>query len=219
MRLYHDPLSTSSRPILMFAHEHGLAIEPVLVSLREGAQKHPDYVAINPNGTIPLLEDGDFLLIESSAILKYLADKVESPSYPRDLRARAQINAAMDWLTGFHTCFGLGFVYPQMLPKYRRDDPANQADVLERGLSSTNERLDILDAHMIGPDRNYCCGPQLTLADYLGGPMFALADAVGFDLSPWPNVSRWVAILRQRPSWDAAHAVFYQLAARRPETV
>jgi glutathione S-transferase len=213
MRLYHDPISTSSRPVLMFAEEHGLELDKVVVSLREGAQKRPDYLAINPNGTVPLLEDGDFRLIESSAILKYLAERVGSPAYPAELKARARINAVMDWFFGFHTQFGLGFVYPQILPHYRRDDPAVQADLLERGLNSTRERLQVLDWHMIGPDRNYACGPELTLADYLGGPIFSLADAIGFDLTPWPNVARWIETLKARPSWGAAHSAFYAMLA------
>ena len=217
MRLFYDPLSTSSRPVLMFAEEHGVPLELQLVSLMAGAQKSPEYLAINPNGAVPLLEDGDLRLIESSAILKYLADKVGSPSYPLDLKTRARINAAMDWLHGFHTVFGLSFVYPQMLPQYRHENPVIQADVLERGLAGTKQRLDVLDAHMIGPNRNYCCGPELTLADYIGGSVFALADAVAFDLSPWPNVSRWVATLKGRPSWKNAHAAFYQMAGQAPQ--
>lgn len=216
MRLFYDPLSTSSRPVLMFAEEHAVPLELELVSLVEGAQKRPTYLALNPNGTIPLLEDGDLRLIESSAILKYLADKVASPSYPLDLKTRARINATMDWLFGFHSVFGPGFVYPQMLPQYRHDDPAHQARVLEQGLAATKQRLDVLDAYMIGPNRNYCCGPELTLADYMGGSIFALADAVGFDLSPWPNVARWVATLKARPSWVNAHAVFRGMVAAAP---
>lgn len=217
MRLFYDPLSTSSRPILMFAEEHGVPLELELVSLMQGAQKEPAYLALNPNGAVPLLEDGDLRLIESSAILKYLADKVGSPSYPLDLKTRARINATMDWLFGFHSVFGLGFVYPQMLPQYRHEDPAMQARVLELGLAGTKQRLDVLDVHMIGPNRNYCCGSELTLADYMGGSIFALADAVAFDLSPWPNVARWVATLKGRPSWMSAHAVFRQMSGQAPQ--
>lgn len=218
MRLFYDHLSTSSRPVLMFAEEHAVPLELELVSLIQGAQKAPAYLALNPNGTIPLLEDGDLRLIESSAILKYLADKVGSPSYPLDLKARARINATMDWLFGFHSVFGLGFVYPQILPQYRQDDPTHQARMLEQGLAATKQRLDVLDAHMIGPNRNYCCGPELTLADYMGGSIFALADAVGFDLSPWPNVARWVATLKARPSWVNAHATFRSMFSAAPPT-
>ena len=62
MRLFYGSLSTSSRPVLMFAEEHGAPLELELVSLMQGAQKSPEYLAINPNGTVPLLEDGDLRL-------------------------------------------------------------------------------------------------------------------------------------------------------------
>ena len=49
------------------------------------------------------------------------------------------------------------------------------------------------------------------------GSIFALADAVAFDLSPWPNVARWVATLKARPSWISAHAVFRQMSGQAPQ--
>ena len=56
-----------------------------------GEHMKPAYAAINPNRLVPVLEDGDFRLTESSAILKYLADKIDSPAYPKDLQeARAR---------------------------------------------------------------------------------------------------------------------------------
>ena len=54
------------------------------------------FSAINPNQAVPVLQDGEFRLTESSAILKYLADRVGSPSYPRKLQMRARVNEAMD---------------------------------------------------------------------------------------------------------------------------
>ena len=79
---------------------------------------------------MPVLEDGDFRLTESSAILKYLADKIDSPAYPKDLRKRARVNEMMDWLnTGFYRDFGYGLVYPQIFPHHkRRSDEAQAGD-------------------------------------------------------------------------------------------
>jgi hypothetical protein len=55
----------------------------------------------------PWLEDDDFHLTESSAILKYLADKIGSPAYPKDLKARAKVNEVMDWInTNFYRDWG-----------------------------------------------------------------------------------------------------------------
>ena len=89
MKLYYHPVSTTSRPIVLFAAESGIDLDYELVDLFTGAQYQPEYAAINPSRQVPVLEDGDFRLTESSAILKYLADKTGSPAYPSDLRKRA----------------------------------------------------------------------------------------------------------------------------------
>src|SRR5215831_15684913 len=98
MKLYYHPVSTTSRPIVLFANESGIDLDYQIVDLFTGAQYQPDYAAINPSSQVPVLEDGDFRLTESSAILKYLADKIVSPAYPTDLRKRARVNERMDWL-------------------------------------------------------------------------------------------------------------------------
>ena len=87
---------------------------------------------------MPVLEDGDFRLTECSAILKYLADKVGSPAYPKDLQKRARVNELMDWLnTGFYRDFGYG---PSIRRSFRttsgRSDEA-QAATLEWGKEKT----------------------------------------------------------------------------------
>ena len=70
---------------------------------------------------VPVLEDGDFRLTESSAILKYLADKFDSPLYPKDLRQRARVNERMDWFnTQLSRDFCFGLVFAQLLPHHKR---------------------------------------------------------------------------------------------------
>ena len=87
MKLYYHPASTTSRPVVLFAAESGIALELQVVDLFTGEHMQPPFGAINPNHLVPVLEDGAFRLTESSAILKYLADKVGSPLYPKDSAA------------------------------------------------------------------------------------------------------------------------------------
>src|SRR5215213_10095600 len=113
MKLYYHPASTASRPILLFAAESGTALEMQLVDIFKGEHRQPAYAALNPNALVPMLEDGDFRLTESSAILKYLADKIDSPAYPKDLKQRAKVNEVMDWInTNFYRDYAYGFIYP-----------------------------------------------------------------------------------------------------------
>jgi glutathione S-transferase len=79
-----------------------------------------------------MLEDGDLRLTESSAILKFLADKIGSPAYPTDLKQRANINEVMDRLnTNFYRDFGHGLCYPQLFPNLKRRSDEAEAATLE----------------------------------------------------------------------------------------
>ena len=97
MKLYYHPVSTASRPVVLFAADNGIALDFQVVDILKGEHMGDAYSAINPSHLVPVLEDGDFRLTESSAILKYLADKTDSPAYPKDLKKRARVNEMMDW--------------------------------------------------------------------------------------------------------------------------
>ena len=96
MKIYYHPVSTTSRMLMLFAAETDLKAEFKVVDLFTGEHLQPAYAALNPSCMVPMLEDGDFRLTESSAILKYLAEKSGSPAYPADQRRRAKINEMMD---------------------------------------------------------------------------------------------------------------------------
>ena len=79
-----------------------------------------------------MLEDGDLRLTESSAILKYLADKIGSPAYPKDLKQRAKVNEVMDWInSNFYRDWGYNLCYPQLFPHLKRRSDEAQAATLE----------------------------------------------------------------------------------------
>jgi glutathione S-transferase len=146
VKLYYHPVSTTSRPVVLFATESGIDLDYRIVDLFSGAQYQPEYGAINPSRQVPVLEDDEFRLTESSAILKYLADKIDSPAYPKDLRQRARVNERMDWLnTGFYRDFSYGFLYPQIFPFMRRPDEVVQAGTVAWGKDKALTWLKVLD--------------------------------------------------------------------------
>ena len=149
MKLYYHPVSTVSRPVVLFALDSGIALDYQLVDLATGEHLQPAYAAINPSKLVPVLEDGDFRLTESSAILKYLADKIDSPAYPKDLQKRARVNEMMDWLnTGFYRDFGYGLVYPQIFPHHKRRSDEAQAAAVEWGRQKAQFWLGALDQRL-----------------------------------------------------------------------
>lgn len=209
LRIYYHPISTSSRPVMMFAAEHGLQLEGRVVDLFTNEQRGSAFSAINPNQAVPVLEHGNFRLAESSAILKYLADLAGSEAYPASAQARARVNEAMDWFnTGLSRELAYGFAYPQLFPDHRRPGDDVQAAVMAWARQRAHRLLSILDASMIGPDRQFVVGNRITLADYLGLGIVTIGEAAGMDYGPWPNLKRWLVNMKARPAYVQTHGVF-----------
>jgi glutathione S-transferase len=209
MKLYMHPVSMTSRPVRLFIAESGIPMDEQVVDLFTGEHYQEAYTKLNPNRLVPMLEDGDLRLTESSAILKYLADKVGSPAYPKDLKQRAKVNEMMDWLnTNFYREYAYNLIYPQLFPHMKRPDPAVQKATLEWGKERAKGWLQILNDHYIGPKNNYLCGNQITIADYLGSAFVTLGEIVRCDFSPYPNIQRWLDNMKKLKSWPKVNEVF-----------
>jgi len=211
MKLYFHPVSTTCRPIMLLAAESGIALDFELVDLFTGAQYKPDYMAINPSCQVPVLDDGDFRLSESSAILKYIAEKAGSPAYPKDPRKRARVNEIMDWFnTGFYRDYSYGYIYPQIFPFMRRPDEKVQAGTVAYGREKALGWLRVLDQAVIGPKNNFLCGDEITIADYLGAMMVLGGEAIGCGFADYPNIARWMANMKALKNWGPVNEAFYK---------
>jgi glutathione S-transferase len=201
MKLHFHPVSTTSRPVLLFCAEANIPYEPVVIDLMTGAHMKEPFVTLNPSRMVPVLEDGDFVLTESSAILKYLADKVGSPAYPKDLKQRARVNERMDWFNAnFNREFAYHLVYPQVFPHHVRSPDTAQSAMLTWGKEKAETWLEILDKNIIGKNP-YLCGSEITIADYFGAALVSAGALIGVSLTKYPNVDRWLSTMRALPSW------------------
>jgi glutathione S-transferase len=217
MKLYYHPASTTSRPLVMFIEENAMPVELQVVDLFTGEHYGEKYSAANPNCLVPMLEEGDFRLTESSAILKYLADRIDSPAYPKDLRQRARVNESMDWINtqlARDLCYGT--VYSQIFPHHKRPTEEAQRVTVEWGQERAKRWMSILDQHLLGADKPYLCGNDITIADYYGAAFVHTAEVIGSDLSKYPNVKRWLDRMKSRPSWEKVYAAINGFAQQLP---
>ena len=156
MKLYMHPVSMTSRPVRHFIAESGISVDEQVVDLFTGEHYKEPYASLNPNRLVPMLEDGDLRLTECSAILKYLADKVGSPAYPKDLKQRAKVNEMMDWInTNFYRAWGYNLAYPQLFPHLKARSDEAQAAMLEAGQANSKKWLKLLNDYWIGPRNQY----------------------------------------------------------------
>ena len=207
MKLYMHPASTTSRPVVQFIADSSIPVDLQVVDLFTGEHLKEPYAAINPNKMIPVLEDGDFRLTESSTILKYLADKIGSPAYPKELKQRARVNEVMDWFnSNFYRDYGYGLIYPQVFPFHkRRSDEAHDATI-DWGKEKTKAWLQVLNDHILG-NKKYLCGSEITIADYFGYAILQVGELIRCDFKPYPNIARWLGTMKARPSTATVYEV------------
>lgn len=214
MKLYMNPASTTSRPVIQFIADNKIDCEMQVVDLFAGEHLQDAYAKINPNKMVPVLEDGDFRLTESSAILKYLADKIGAAAYPKDLKQRARVNEAMDWLnSNFYRDYGYGLIYTQAFPGHQRRSDEAQAGAIEWGKERTCHWLQQLNDNIIG-NKKYLCGDEITIADYFGFSLVQVGDLIRCNFSAYPNVQRWLDTMHARPSSAKVYEVIKGFAAQ-----
>lgn len=198
MKVYFAPNTRAVRTVWLL-NELALDYELVHFKLGDKAMRAPEYLAINPNGRVPTLEDGDVRIFESGAIAEYLvarygegrlAPAVSSPDFP----------AYLQWLH-----YGEGMIMPPvntivvetiLLPPERR----NEANA-ERALKLLNRTLGAVDRHMHG--REYLAG-EFSAADTITGHACLVAARLGADIGALPNVAAYSERLKARPALQAA---------------
>ena len=209
MKLYMHPVSTTCRPIMQFIADNNVAVEMQPVDILKGEQYGEGYSKLNPNHLVPMLEDGDFRLTESATILRYLADKVGSPAYPKDPKQRARVDEKLDWFnSNFYRDWGYNFVYPQTFPHLKYEDAAAQTAVLAKGKDKSKAWLQVLNDHWLGRGQQYLCGDTITIADYFGTGLTSIGELIHCDMNAYPNVARWLDAMKSRPSYAKVSEIF-----------
>jgi glutathione S-transferase len=199
MKLYSGPLSLFTAKVRIALDEKGLAYEKISVpfSRAQGYQpKHPDVLAINPKGQVPVLVDDGVALYDSTIILEYLEDRYpDPPLYPRELRARArcrQLEAAADEI-----------FFPPVLTLIQEVfyKPAPETRDAARVASATAEigaTFDRLDRDLEG--RDHLCG-DFSVADIGFFLTTGFAATLGAPPSPsHRHVAAWLERVGARPS-------------------
>ncbi len=203
MKLYNANLSPNAFRVRAVANELGIALDVVDVDMRKGENKTEAYLKLNPNGKVPVLVDGDFVLWESRAINAYLASlKPESGLYPQDAKKRALIDQWTYWHAVHLSPTLQRIVFERFLKKlFNMGEPDETA--IESQVKELGQLLPILDADLAG--KEWVTG-DLSLADFAIASTFVYRKPGGIALDATPNVAAWMKRMEARPSWQAAVA-------------
>jgi glutathione S-transferase len=172
-------------------------VEYLPVNLGKGEHKTPAFLAMNPNGKVPVLVDGTRILTESNAIMCYLAHKVGSDLWPQDDR---QFDV-LRWLHWDATEFApqAGTLYFEYVIKPLFNVGDADPEEVARATEGFKRRAAVLDAHLKG--RRYLVGDALSMADFAVGITLPYAEQARLPLKDFPEIRRWHAQLDELPAW------------------
>jgi glutathione S-transferase len=196
LKIWGRKNSANVQKVMWMIGELGLAHERIDIAGEFGGNREPAYLALNPNGIVPTLEDGDFVLWESNTIVRYLAEQHPAAGLlPFDPRERARASQWMDWqLTVLGPVMTPVFWGLVRTPPEKRDHAA-----INTGKVRATDAITILDA-------------QLARTAYVAGDAFSIGDipvaifsyryrALVPERPGFPNFERWYAAVSKRPAF------------------
>ena len=198
LTIWGRPNSVNVQKVLWCLRELDLPFARIDAGMQFGRTGEPDYLAMNPNGRIPTLVDGDYVLWESNSIMRYLcmAYGPASPIYPQDAKRRAGVDRWLDWT--------LSTLQPVERPVFWAlvRTPVAQRDMIaiQKDADMAAEAWRIVDRQLAA--RRYLEGDQFTLADVaiaaFARRWFGVEGIIRPEL---PELNRWYAQLADRPGF------------------
>lgn len=197
LKIWGRANSINVQKVLWCCGELGLEYERIDAGNDFGVTGTPEYRALNPNGLVPTIEDGDIRLWESNVIVRYLAHKNgDAQLCPPDIGTRFDAERWMDWQA---TVF-----WPVLRPLFIqliRTQPAKRdAAVISRGEDLSLAAMRILDARL--SDRRFLAGATFSMGDIPAAATVHRWYALDIRHPELPNVRRWYDLMRQRRSFQ-----------------
>jgi glutathione S-transferase len=205
LKLHVFPFSPRAFKVLAVAEHLGLDYEKVFVDLGQGAQKTPEFTKLNPNQRMPVMEDGDFVLWESGAIMQYLALKnPEAGLLSSDPKRLADVTRWQCWDLAHWEPACATFIFEnavKALFKLGEPDPAEIA----KGEERFHRAAGVLNAHLKG--RRHVTDEGLSIADFAIGASLNMSAVARIPVSGYPEIKRWYTDISALPAWRKSLAV------------
>jgi glutathione S-transferase len=204
--VYGRATSSNVQAVMWGIAELGLACERLDYGHVYGGTDTPEFRAMNPNGLVPVLRDGELVLFESCAILRYLGSRYgRFPFWPEDPVARAPIDVWAEW---GKTTLARDFTVPIFWGVIRTPPARRDPAALARALDVHERNLAILEAKL--GDGPYVMGPDLTLADIVIGHVLYRYFTIEIPRIDRPGLAAYYARLTERPAYAEHVMVSYE---------
>ncbi len=203
MKLYINLISPNVRRVRLTAAVLGLQLEEKKLDFTKAEHKTPEYLALNTNGQVPTLVDGDFVLTESRAIMQYLASKKpESGLLPRDEQARADVTRWQFWDSS-HFSPQIGTVVFQRILKQMFGMGEPDTGKVEEALANFRRFAAVLNKRLDG--KQYVVANSMTLADLTLASSLMYAKQADVPLAEFPNIQAWFSRISDMDAWKTTN--------------
>lgn len=198
IRFYSWPMSSGSR-VHWVLEELGVPYEYVQLDQSKGEHKAAAYLAINPNGKVPALVDGDETYFESLAITIHLGEKygVERKLWPASGQDRADALSWASWSMTELQVYALRYIYHGLDSPISYKAEQRSKAAADFNLATTKKNLDMLDARLA--TREHILG-TFSLVDVLAGSVLRFGKRMGIATDGCPHVEAWLTRLGDRPA-------------------
>jgi len=205
LKIYAFPLSPRSFKVLWAANHVDVPYEFQLVDFTKGGQSAPTFLALNPNGRAPVIDDNGFVLWESNAIVEYLASlKPDAGLLPRETPARLAVTKWLYWESAHWDPACAVFAFERVVkPLFGRGEEVQSE--IDRGTQMFERIGKVLDGALA--QHRYVAGDALSVADISLGASLCIADQARFPIEEYRNIQRWKADLKALPSWSKTTAM------------
>ena len=197
MKLYYFE-TINGQKVCAVAKYLDAPVEYIHVDLAKGEQKSPAFLAINPNGKIPALLDGDTALWESNAIMCHLARRAKSDLWPTDPVKQIEVLKWLSWNSEHFTRHAGTLYFNHVIkPKFGIGAPDEKA--VEEAIGFAKQFVAVLDRELEG--RTFLLGDHLTVADFAVSVTLPQAETIKLPLEGFKNIARWKEQLEDIPAW------------------
>ncbi|MFZ5594869.1 MAG: glutathione S-transferase family protein [Pseudomonadota bacterium] len=197
MKLYDMPLSGNCYKIRLMLSLLGKEYHSVNVDLKNGDHQTPSFLKLNPRGQVPVLEDGDTVIWDSTAILIYLARRYGSESWlPLEAREMAEVT---QWLAVAQNEILYGLARARAIILFNR--PWDMQQCRETGLAI----LRVMEQHL--QHRHWLALDRPTIADIACYPYVALTPEGGITLDDYPAILAWIKNIEHLPGYIAMTSI------------
>ena len=203
LKLYYSPGACSLASHIAL-EEAGAVYEPVLTKLSDGAQRTPEFLRLNPKGRVPVLADGDFVVTENPAILRYVARAHPAVRlWPDDPREEARCAEWLAWCSsGIHVTYA-----HTRRPERYADDEAAKAEVVRKGYAASRSVWEAVEAKLAASGSAWAAGSGYSVADpyvFLFW-LWGRSPALGYDMArDFPAWTEHAGRMGERPAVRAA---------------